>query len=90
VPLAGPVRRAVERGFGKAPLDVPLLGGSLPDADGKQTLGLPSFLVPYANRDEDNHAPNENFAVDRFYAGIRTSASLLAELASLGTAPAVG
>jgi acetylornithine deacetylase/succinyl-diaminopimelate desuccinylase-like protein len=89
-PFADPVRRAVSRGFGKAPLDVPLLGGSLPDAVWTQTLGLPSFLVPYANPDEDNHAPNENIKVDRFHAGIRTAASLLAELASQEEEPSGG
>lgn len=81
-PFSAPVRAAVERGFGKAPLAVPLLGGSLPDSVWTKTLGLPSFLVPYANRDEDNHAPNENIVVERFYAGIRTAASLFAELAA--------
>lgn len=89
-PFAGPVRRAVARGFGKAPLDVPLLGGSLPDAVWTQTLGVPSFLVPYANPDEDNHAPNENIKVDRFHAGIRTAATLLAELASQHGTSAIG
>lgn len=80
-PLAEVVRRAVERGFGKAPIDVPLLGGSLPDAVFTKTLGLPSFIVPYANADERNHAPNENIEVARFYAGIRTAAALSALLA---------
>lgn len=84
-PLAEPVRRAVERGFGRAPIDIPLLGGSLPDRVWTRTLGVPSFLVPYANPDEDNHAPNENLEVDRFYRGVRTVAALLAELAA--TAP---
>jgi acetylornithine deacetylase/succinyl-diaminopimelate desuccinylase-like protein len=81
-PFAAPVRRAVERGFGAPPVDVPLLGGSLPDAVWTRTLGLPSFLVPYANHDEDNHAPNENIVLDRFYAGVRTAAALMAELAA--------
>jgi acetylornithine deacetylase/succinyl-diaminopimelate desuccinylase-like protein len=81
-PFAEPVRRAVERGFGKRPVDVPLLGGSLPDAAWTKTLGLPSFLVPYANHDEANHGPNENIVVERFHAGVRTAASLLAELAA--------
>jgi acetylornithine deacetylase/succinyl-diaminopimelate desuccinylase-like protein len=79
-PYAALVRRAVETGFGKVPIDVPLLGGSLPDAVFTKTLGLPSFLVPYANADERNHAPNENIEVARFYAGIRTAAALLAYL----------
>ncbi len=82
--FAEPVRRAVERGFGQRPVDVPLLGGSLPDAAWTQTLGLPSFLVPYANHDEANHGPNENIVVERFHAGVRTAASLLAELAAAG------
>jgi hypothetical protein len=45
-------------------------------------LGLPAFLVPYANADEANHAPNENLEVWRFYQGIKTSAAILASLAS--------
>ncbi len=80
-PYAAIVRRAVATGFGREPVDVPLLGGSLPDAVFTRTLGLPSFLVPYANADERNHAPNENIDVARFYSGIRTAASLFAYLA---------
>jgi acetylornithine deacetylase/succinyl-diaminopimelate desuccinylase-like protein len=80
-PYAAIVRRAVTTGFGTPPIDVPLLGGSLPDAVFTKILGLPSFLVPYANADERNHAPNENIAVDRFFAGVRTAASLFAYLA---------
>jgi len=80
-PLAAPLRRAVARGFGAEPIDIPLVGGSLPDATWTETLGLPSFVVPYANHDEANHAPNENLMLERFYAGIRTTAALVAELA---------
>jgi acetylornithine deacetylase/succinyl-diaminopimelate desuccinylase-like protein len=81
-PFAGAVRQAVEAGFGRAPLDIPLLGGSLPDYVWTQLLGVPSFVVPYAQPDERNHAPNERFAVERFHAGARTMAALLGELAS--------
>jgi acetylornithine deacetylase/succinyl-diaminopimelate desuccinylase-like protein len=81
-PYAAFVRRAVATGFGREPVDVPLLGGSLPDAVFTRTLGLPSFLVPYANADERNHAPNENIDVARFFNGIRTAASLFAYLAN--------
>jgi len=81
VSLCGPARRAVKTGFGVSPVDVPLLGGSLPGAVFTQTLGLPSFLVPHANADERNHAPNENISLDRFFAGIRTAAALFAYLA---------
>jgi hypothetical protein len=45
-------------------------------------LGLPAFLVPYANADESNHAPNENIEVWRFHQGIKTSAAILASIAT--------
>ena len=79
-PYAGAVRAAVTTGFGVAPVEVPLMGGSLPDAVWTQDLGLPSFVVPYGVPDQRNHAPNENLPVENFYNGIRTSAALLAEL----------
>ena len=82
-PLADVVRDAIEVGFGKRPIDIPLVGGSLPDAVWTQTLGLPSFLVSYGDPPQANHSPNESYAVDRFWQGIVTSAALLAGLAEL-------
>ena len=62
---------------GQPPLLVPALGGSFPDYVFTRILGLPSLLVPYANPDQRNHAPNENFAIDRFVRGIKTFAAVL-------------
>lgn len=47
----------------------------------------PSFEIPDANHDEANHASNENMEVARIYAGIQTTAALLAELASSAAVP---
>lgn len=79
-PFAAPVCRAVAAGFDEEPLRVPAMGGSLPDYVWTQVLGVPSFVTPYANADEANHAPNENLEVERFFKGIKTGAALLAEL----------
>ncbi|MGB3305533.1 MAG: M20/M25/M40 family metallo-hydrolase [Thermomicrobiales bacterium] len=79
-PLADPVRAAVERGFGKRPIDIPLVGGSLPDATWTKTLGIPSFLVPYGAPEQANHAPNESYRLERLWQGITTTATLLALL----------
>ncbi|MGI8964324.1 MAG: M20/M25/M40 family metallo-hydrolase [Thermomicrobiales bacterium] len=81
-PLADVVRDAIEVGFGKRPIDIPLTGGSLPDAVWTKTLGLPSFLVSYGDPPQANHSPNESYAVTRFGQGIHTSAALLAGLAT--------
>jgi len=81
-PLADVVRAAIERGFGSRPIDIPLVGGSLPDATWTQTLGIPSFLVPYGAPEQANHAPNESYRIERLWQGIATSAALLAGLAA--------
>jgi len=83
-PLAELIRAAVEQGFGKRPIDIPSAGGSLPDATWTQTLGIPSFLVPYGAPEQANHAPNESYRVERLWQGIATSATLLALLAEHG------
>ncbi|MBA2776993.1 MAG: peptidase M20, partial [Chloroflexia bacterium] len=80
--LADVVRDAIEVGFGKRPIDIPLTGGSLPDAVWTKTLGLPSFLVSYGDPPQANHSPNESYAVTRIWQGINTSAALLAGLAT--------
>ena len=64
-------------------LSLSLPGASLPDGIWTKQLGIPAFVVPYANHDEDNHAPNENMEVSAFVAGIRTSAALLSELGQM-------
>lgn len=85
-PFAAPVCNAVARGFGEEPLRVPAMGGSLPDYVWTQILGVPSFVTPYANADEANHAPNENLEVERFFKGIKTGAALLVEIGKTGAA----
>ncbi|CAA9455743.1 MAG: Acetylornithine deacetylase/Succinyl-diaminopimelate desuccinylase and related deacylases [uncultured Rubrobacteraceae bacterium] len=59
------------------------LGGTLPDYVFTQILGVPSTIVPYANHDEQNHAPNENLRLDCFFSGIRTTLHVLDALRDL-------
>jgi acetylornithine deacetylase/succinyl-diaminopimelate desuccinylase-like protein len=82
-PFAAPIKRAVEAARGVEPLLYPTVGGSLPDYAFTKILGTPSFVVPYANADEANHAPNENLEIVRFVDGIRTGAALLDELGKM-------
>lgn len=82
-PFSEVVQRAVRTAQGVEPLIYPLLGGTLPDYVFTKIIGVPSFVVPYANADQANHAPNENITVDCFLKGIRTGASLLHELGRL-------
>lgn len=78
--FAAPIVSAIRAARGVEPLLYPSLGGSLPDYVFTKTLGIPAFIVPYANADEANHAPNENMEIGLFIDGIRTGAALLTEL----------
>ncbi|TVQ40871.1 MAG: M20/M25/M40 family metallo-hydrolase [Wenzhouxiangella sp.] len=87
LPVSQAVIAAVAKGFGREPLVYPCMGGSLPDQVWTRVLGVPSILVPYANADEANHAPDENLRLDCFHAGILCSATLLDELGRLDSTP---
>jgi acetylornithine deacetylase/succinyl-diaminopimelate desuccinylase-like protein len=80
-PLAEPIRKAVEYGFGARPIDIPLVGASLGEAVWTKTLGMPAIHVPYGAPEQANHSPNENYRLERLWQGVATSAALLAELA---------
>lgn len=80
-PYLSAVLAGTAEGSGEEPLIVPSLGGSLPLGVFTGLLGLPCYGVPFANVDEANHAPNENFELRRFYNGIVTSAAILTSLA---------
>lgn len=77
------VVRGVAAATGREPVLYPSLGGSLPDYVWTRILEAPSLVVPYANPDQKNHAPNENLLVENFHAGIRTMVAVLAELGRL-------
>jgi acetylornithine deacetylase/succinyl-diaminopimelate desuccinylase-like protein len=79
-PWAPALEAAIVRGRGERPLLVPAMGGSLPYYAFTDILQLPAFVVPYANADEANHAPDENLEVERFFDGIRTGAAVLDEI----------
>jgi acetylornithine deacetylase/succinyl-diaminopimelate desuccinylase-like protein len=81
-PLGRAVVRAVERAWGRPPVILPNLGGTIPDYLFTRTLGLPSIWVPYAPHDEANHAPNESTTLEGFINGVRTTAAALFEIAA--------
>jgi len=82
-PYAAPLVAGLRQATGEEPLIMPAMGGSLPEYVWTKILGVHSFVVPYANADEANHAPNENLEVKRFIGGIKTGVAILAQLGSL-------
>jgi acetylornithine deacetylase/succinyl-diaminopimelate desuccinylase-like protein len=74
-------KRAIEIGFGSAPAEI-LQGGSIPIVRLiHESLGIPVVIMGFGLPEENTHAPDENFDLENFRKGIRTSACLMEELA---------
>ncbi len=78
--LAKPIQRAIATAYGAEPLLYPSGFGSLPGYVFTDILGIPAFVVNYANADAANHAPDENMTLACFHNGIRCGAAILHEL----------
>jgi len=75
--------RAIEKGFGKAPVMI-REGGSIPVvSDLKATLGMDTILLGLGLPDDNAHSPNEKFHLPDYQKGIETMAWLLDEMASV-------
>ncbi|GAH56563.1 unnamed protein product, partial [marine sediment metagenome] len=68
---------AIKEGFEQEPLKLPLAGGSLPLYSLYKVTEKPIYIIPYAQPDEANHAPNENMMTEWFEKGVKTSIKLL-------------
>jgi acetylornithine deacetylase/succinyl-diaminopimelate desuccinylase-like protein len=83
-PLDLPAARALVRTLGDAlgepPVEVPILGGSLPLADFAEVLKTPILVLPIANHDDAQHAPDEHIRLKNLRDGIVTFAAVIARL----------
>ena len=87
VPLDSPYieasAKAIEHGFGTAPVYI-REGGSIPIVSTfADKLGVESLLLGWGQNDDNMHSPNEKFNLADFHRGIRTSACLWAEIAGI-------
>lgn len=80
-PFGKAAQRALETTFGR-PAALIREGGSIPIVQSfKDILGAETLLLGLALPDSQMHAPNENFTLENYTAGIRLNRVLLRELA---------
>ena len=77
LPIARRVVDAVTTAHGAAPVLVPTFGGSVPMHGLATVLDAPLVIVPIANHDDNQHAPDENLRVGNLLDGTVTMAALL-------------
>jgi acetylornithine deacetylase/succinyl-diaminopimelate desuccinylase-like protein len=80
-PFMQAAARAIERGFGRAPIFT-REGGSIPVVSTfQEELGIPSVLFGVGLPDENAHAPNEKLDLGNFHNGVIAAAYLYNEIA---------
>jgi acetylornithine deacetylase/succinyl-diaminopimelate desuccinylase-like protein len=77
LPLIRPVIEAARGASGDELVLLPTLGGSLPLYLFEQRLARPLVIVPVANHDNNQHAPDENLRIANLWYGMDLFASLL-------------
>jgi acetylornithine deacetylase/succinyl-diaminopimelate desuccinylase-like protein len=85
LPVSKAIIAATREAWGAEPVVMPSSGASCPDYVFTKILGVPSVMVPYANVDESNHAPNENFDLDFFIRGIKTTIHVMQAFGDLAS-----
>lgn len=78
-----PVLAALEQGFGTNPILEPVMPGTLPNYVWTDILNVPVLIVPYANFDQANHAPNENLKLVNFESGIKSTYHIISEISKI-------
>lgn len=73
------LRRGMKTAFGKDPIQIRTMGGSIPISPFVITLGLPAVGVPTVNPDNNQHSPNENIRLGNYVDGIKTITAILME-----------
>lgn len=82
LPFGKVVAESIRQVWGKDPIIYPSIGGGGPFYLFSQELGLPTLMVPYAQPDLHEHAPDESLHIDWFGYGIKTTATIIEKFAS--------
>lgn len=69
-PIVAPLKAAAQRASGEDVVMLPSLGGSLPLYLFNEMLRTPVIIVPIANHDDNQHAPDENLRLANLWYGI--------------------
>jgi succinyl-diaminopimelate desuccinylase len=75
--------KAIEQGFGTAPVYI-RAGGSIPIVSAfKKHLGVDTLLLGWGLSDDNTHSPNEKFSLEDYHRGTLASACLWHEISQL-------
>ena len=63
--------------FGENPVQIRIMGGTVPITPFINELKIPAFIIPMVNLDNNQHSPNENLEIGKIAYGIKTFYAIL-------------
>jgi len=73
------VINTMQKGLGKTPIKVRIMGGTVPISPFINALKIPAVIVPLVNADNNQHSPNENLKIENITNGIETFLALMTQ-----------
>ncbi|MEZ5042152.1 MAG: M20/M25/M40 family metallo-hydrolase [Saprospiraceae bacterium] len=70
---------ALRKMFRADPVNIRIMGGTVPVTPLIETLGVPAVIVPMVNMDNNQHSPNENLRLGNLLTGIKTCLAILTQ-----------
>jgi acetylornithine deacetylase/succinyl-diaminopimelate desuccinylase-like protein len=81
--LASPIgkwlRSSFNKTYGKDPVQIRMMGGTVPTGAMVGALKIPFVIVPLVNADNNQHSANENMRLGNYIDGVRTLTGILTE-----------
>ncbi|MFT6808826.1 MAG: acetylornithine deacetylase/succinyl-diaminopimelate desuccinylase-like protein [Saprospiraceae bacterium] len=71
------IRTHLKKDFGRGPIVIRLMGGTVPIVPLINTLDVPTAIIPMVNMDNNQHSPNENIRIGNIRQGIKICLSIL-------------
>lgn len=71
------LRMSLTTTFGKKPVSIRTMGGTVPIIPAIKKLTIPAIIVPMVNMDNNQHSPNENIRIGNIRQGIKICLSIL-------------
>ena len=76
-PFGNNIVKTMESKFGEKPVQIRIMGGTVPISPFINELKIPAFIVPMVNPDNNQHSPNENLKIGQIAYGIKLFYALL-------------
>ena len=76
-PFGDVIVNRMEDTFGEKPVQIRIMGGTVPISPFINELKIPAFILPMVNPDNNQHSPNENLKIGQIAYGIELFYTLL-------------